>query len=327
MAENKTKPTDASVEDYIASRGNAQQRSDCLELMVLFKKVTRHSPGMWGPSIVGYGSYRYTYESGRTGEAALAGFAIRGRELVVYLIGKGEEQRALLSELGKHKMGKACLYFKQLADLDESVLEKLVVGSIADVKAAVWVGGRRLSPRYRSSADLLGERDEDALRATDITEPIAVVLHQLANQFGTLGAEPGNDIIDVLDGKHDATYAQRVWRSAVRISAASRRPPELRQLETAMTVRGPHHCDVGSNAVEPDEAVHRASLDLRLALQLQTKFLEESDRSCEVVHNNADVVHPLECHVAECTPRSAGATLLGYRALVRETPAIMGTVR
>src|SRR6266850_7007728 len=73
MAENKTKPTDASVEDYIASRANAQQRTDCRELMVLFKRVTRGSPRMWGPSIVGYGSYRYTYESGRTGEAPLAG--------------------------------------------------------------------------------------------------------------------------------------------------------------------------------------------------------------------------------------------------------------
>ena len=134
MAENKTQPTDASVEDYIASRANAQQRTDCRELMVLFKKVTRHSPRMWGPSIVGYGSYRYTYESGRTGEAFLAGFAIRGRDLVVYLMAEGEEQRALLSKLGKHRMGKSCLYFKQLADLDRSTLEKLVVGSIADVK-------------------------------------------------------------------------------------------------------------------------------------------------------------------------------------------------
>jgi hypothetical protein len=134
MAENKTKPTDASVEDYIASRANAQQRTDCRELMVLFKKVIRHSPRMWGPSIVGYGSYRYTYESGRTGEAPLAGFAIRGRELVVYVVAEGEEQRSLLSRLGKHKMGKACLYFKQLADLDRAVLEKLVVGSIAEVR-------------------------------------------------------------------------------------------------------------------------------------------------------------------------------------------------
>ena len=134
MAENKTKPTGASVADYIASRANAQQSSDCRELMALFKKVTRHSPSMWGPSIVGYGSYRYTYESGRTGEAPLAGFAIRGRELVVYLAPDGKEQRSLLSRLGKHKMTKSCLYFKQLADLDKSTLEKLVVSSIADIR-------------------------------------------------------------------------------------------------------------------------------------------------------------------------------------------------
>ena len=107
MAENKTKPTDASVEDYIASRANAQQRTDCRELMALFKKITRHSPRMWGPSIVGYGSYRYTYESGRTGEAPLAAFAIRGRELVVYLVAEGAKQGSLLSKLGKHKMGKS----------------------------------------------------------------------------------------------------------------------------------------------------------------------------------------------------------------------------
>src|SRR5688572_14990123 len=134
MAENKTKPTAASVEDYIASRADAQQRTDCRELMVLFKKVTKGSPRMWGPSIVGYGSYRYTYESGRTGEAPLAGFAIRGRELVVYVMVEGEKRRSLLSKLGKHRMSKSCLYFKQLADLDRSVLEKLVVGSIAEAR-------------------------------------------------------------------------------------------------------------------------------------------------------------------------------------------------
>ena len=134
MAENKTKPTDAGVEDYIASRANAQQRTDCRELMALLKRVTRHSPRMWGPSIVGYGSYRYTYESGRTGEAPVAGFAIRGRELVLYLLADGEEQRSLLSRLGQHKMGKSCLYFKQLADLDRSALEQLVVGSVAELR-------------------------------------------------------------------------------------------------------------------------------------------------------------------------------------------------
>ena len=135
-AANQTTPTAASVAAYIASRANAQQRSDCRELMALLKKITRHSPRMWGPSMVGYGSYRYTYKSGRAGESPLAAFAIRGRDLVVYLWPEGAKQRSLLSKLGKHSMGKSCLYFRQLADLDRSTLEQLVVGAIAE--------GRRL---------------------------------------------------------------------------------------------------------------------------------------------------------------------------------------
>jgi hypothetical protein len=134
MAENKTKFTDASVEEYLDKRGNERQRRDCRELMALFRKITRKGPRMWGPSIVGYGSYRYTYESGHSGEAPLASFAIRGRELVVYLIVEGKQLRSLLSKLGKHKMTKSCLCFKQLDDLDMSVLEQLVRGSIAEVK-------------------------------------------------------------------------------------------------------------------------------------------------------------------------------------------------
>lgn len=134
MAENKTKPTHASVEDYIAARASEPQRADCRELMVLLRKVTRQPPRMWGPSIIGYGSYRYTYESGRTGEAPLASFAIRGRELVMYLATDGDEQKSLLSRLGKHRTGKVCLYFKRLADLDKSVLERLVANSVAKVR-------------------------------------------------------------------------------------------------------------------------------------------------------------------------------------------------
>lgn len=134
MAENKTKFTGASVEDYIASRASPQQRTDCRELMALFKKVTRRPPKMWGPSIVGYGSFRYRSAGGRTGEAPLAGFAIRGRDLVVYLDAESKEQKSLLSRVGKHKMGKTCLHFKHLADLDKPTLEKLVVGSIAEAK-------------------------------------------------------------------------------------------------------------------------------------------------------------------------------------------------
>lgn len=134
MAENKTQPANASVDEYIASRADARQQADCRQLMALLKKATKQSPRMWGPSIVGYGSYRYAYESGRTGEAPLAGFAIRGRELVVYLMTEGEAQASLLASLGRHKMGKSCLYFRQLADLDVAVLEKLVAGSLAEVK-------------------------------------------------------------------------------------------------------------------------------------------------------------------------------------------------
>ena len=134
MAKIKTQPTGASVEAYILSRASEQQRADCRELVALFRKVTRKPPTMWGPSIVGYGSYKYTYDSGRSGEAPLAGFAIRGRDLVVYLLADGPKQKALLNKVGKHRMGKVCLYFKRLADLDKSVLAKLVAGSISEVK-------------------------------------------------------------------------------------------------------------------------------------------------------------------------------------------------
>ena len=134
MAETKTKPTGASVEDYIASRANEQQRADCEELMVMLERITGQPPHMWGPSIVGHGVYRYTYESGHSGEAPVAGFAIRGRELVLYVLAEGEKQKSLLSRLGKHKMGKSCLYFKRLADLDRPVLEQLVSESVAEVR-------------------------------------------------------------------------------------------------------------------------------------------------------------------------------------------------
>ena len=134
MAENKTKYTDASVDAYIAARASEERRSDCKELMALFKKITRKQPKMWGPSIVGYGSMEYTTDSGRTGEHPMAAFAIRGRDLVVYLMLEEEKHRSLLKKVGKYKMGKSCFYFKRLADLDKSVLEKLVVGSIAEAR-------------------------------------------------------------------------------------------------------------------------------------------------------------------------------------------------
>ena len=134
MAETKTKPTDASIDEYLSSRASPEQLTDCKAIMVMCKRVTKQQPKMWGPSIVGYGSYTYRYESGHSGQACLVGFAIRGRELVVYLVADGAEQAGLLARLGKHKMGKSCLYFKRLADLDAKVLEALIAGSVAEVK-------------------------------------------------------------------------------------------------------------------------------------------------------------------------------------------------
>ncbi len=86
------------------------------------------------PSIVGFGAYQYRYESGHSGEAPLTGLAVRGRELVIYISCEDPEQGELLAQLGKHKMGKSCLYFKHLADLDAKVLEQLVAGSVAEVQ-------------------------------------------------------------------------------------------------------------------------------------------------------------------------------------------------
>ena len=134
MAEAKTKPTAASVDEVLAARARPEQLADCKALMALLKRVTKQAPKMWGPSIVGYGSYSYRYDSGRTGESCLTGFAVRGRELVVYLVADSPGQQALLERLGPYKMGKACLYIKRLADLDLAVLEALVSESVAEIK-------------------------------------------------------------------------------------------------------------------------------------------------------------------------------------------------
>jgi hypothetical protein len=134
MAETKTKPTGASIEAYLTSRANPEQLADCKAIMAICKRVTKQQPKMWGPSIVGYGSYTYTYPSGHSGDACLTGFAVRGKELVVYLVAESPAQVRLLAKLGRHKMGKACLYFKRLADLDIAVLEALITESVAEIR-------------------------------------------------------------------------------------------------------------------------------------------------------------------------------------------------
>lgn len=130
MTASKTQATTASVDDHIAARATAAQQPDCQALLALLTRLTGEPPRMWGPSIVGFGAYQYRYDSGRTGTSCATGFAIRGRELVVYLTAEGDDQAALLACLGPHRMGASCLYLKRLADVDLAVLERLVAGSL-----------------------------------------------------------------------------------------------------------------------------------------------------------------------------------------------------
>src|SRR5207237_651879 len=113
------------------------------------------------------------------------------------------------------------------------------------------------------SAELLGQSDDDALRATQEAEPVDVlVLRDLVEELGTVAAQAGNDVVDVVDSEHDAAYAQRVRRRVFRLGSDRRRRVELRQLNPAVAVWGPHHGDVGTDVVEPNGAVHPRALDL-----------------------------------------------------------------
>ena len=143
MAENKTKPTDASVEDYIASRANEEQRADCKALMSIFKRITKQQPKMVGASMVGYGSCRYTTRVEERGRCSSRALRYAGESYVVYFVAEGREQKALLSKLGKHKMGESCLYFKRLADLDKTILEQLIARLCTEADASVWHNQRR----------------------------------------------------------------------------------------------------------------------------------------------------------------------------------------
>ncbi|MEX0644066.1 MAG: DUF1801 domain-containing protein [Parvularculaceae bacterium] len=133
-ADLKTKPTDASVEAFIARVANETRRRDAKTLLAMMKKLTGETPKMWGPSIVGFGSYHYKYESGHEGDMPLAGFSPRKPATVVYVLGNTPGADALFKRLGKHSMGKACLYIKSLDDVDMKVLEKIIAQSIAYVR-------------------------------------------------------------------------------------------------------------------------------------------------------------------------------------------------
>jgi hypothetical protein len=129
-AEPKTRLTSASPAAFIKQVTDERRRRDCQDLLGLMQDVTGDPPKMWGPSIVGFGRYRYKYATGREGESLLTGFSPRKQNLVLYL-GPGIENKELMARLGKHKTGKGCLYLTRLDDVDRSVLRTLVEESVA----------------------------------------------------------------------------------------------------------------------------------------------------------------------------------------------------
>ena len=128
---NKTTETDVNVIDLINSFvDNEQKKQDSFRLIELMQEWSGFEPKMWGPTMIGFGRYHYKYASGHEGDAMLIGFSPRKAEFSLYVTVPGNENKKLLDELGKYKMGKSCIYFKKLADLNLDVLEKLSKAAI-----------------------------------------------------------------------------------------------------------------------------------------------------------------------------------------------------
>lgn len=136
MAELKTKKTDASVEDFLNTIKDEQTRQDCLEIAKMMKQATRSEPKMWGSSIIGFGSRRLKYASGRELDWMVTGFSPRKANITLYVLGGSEKQDDLLKKLGKYTTGKGCLYIKKLKDVDTKVLKELVSESVKTTKEA-----------------------------------------------------------------------------------------------------------------------------------------------------------------------------------------------
>jgi len=130
MAELKTKVNDQPVAAFLDGVADEGRRQDCYTILEMMKKATRAEPKMWGDSIVGFGSYHYTYASGRGGDWLLTGFSPRKQNLTLYIMSGFSGFEELLSRLGKHKTGKGCLYIKKLADVDLAVLQELIDRSV-----------------------------------------------------------------------------------------------------------------------------------------------------------------------------------------------------
>ena len=130
MSSLKTRPNPASVEDLLGQLADPQKRADCQTLIGLLTAATQAEPVLWGETMIGFGSYQYRYESGHSGEFFLIGFAPRKQNLVLYLMDGFMQHDQLLAKLGKHTLGKACLYLKRLEDIDLTVLQELIRQSV-----------------------------------------------------------------------------------------------------------------------------------------------------------------------------------------------------
>lgn len=135
MSEQQTKPTDASVESFLAGVPNAGKRADANGLIEIMTAVTGEPPVMWGASIIGFGSYHYRYLTGHEGDAPLVGFSPRAKAHSLYLSCDLSQYSDTLNQLGKHRIGKGCLYITRLSNVDEAVLEELIRTSVADVSS------------------------------------------------------------------------------------------------------------------------------------------------------------------------------------------------
>ena len=133
-ANNKTQPTDADVQAFLEAVEHPVRRADALVLDVMFRRITGWQPKMWGPSIVGYGSYHYTYDSGREGDGPATGFSAQKARLSLYIMPGYQDFGDMLERLGKHKKAKACLYINKLADVDIAVVEEIVRAGLAGLE-------------------------------------------------------------------------------------------------------------------------------------------------------------------------------------------------
>lgn len=139
MAELKTKPTGRSVKAFVDAVADPGRRKDCRAVMKLMKAATGESPKMWGPGIVGYGSYHYRYASGREGDWMLTGFSPRKQDLTLYIMAGFARYDALMKKLGKYRTGKSCLYLKRLSDVDLDVLDRLIRASVKHMRKTATV--------------------------------------------------------------------------------------------------------------------------------------------------------------------------------------------